>query len=246
MLSLPRAEALVPRLEVLASVGSTNAALAVLAGEGAPPFTAVVTDDQTAGRARLDRSWVTPAGTALAVSVLLPLVGPLGWLPLAAGIAMAEAVAAVLPDREVGLKWPNDVLVGGRKVCGILADVVPGGVVMGAGVNTAMSAEQLPVPTATSLSIEGADAVEDAVVAAYLGALVSSARALAAEPAAAARLRDAARACCVTLGRRVRVELPAGAALEGRADDIDVDGRLVVIAADGAQAVAAGDVVHVR
>lgn len=68
---------------------------------------------------------------------------------------MADAVAAQLPARAVGVKWPNDVLVDERKICGILAEATSDAIIVGAGVNTAMTAEQLPVPTATSFAVEG-------------------------------------------------------------------------------------------
>ncbi len=145
-------------------------------------LTVLATDTQTAGRGRLDRAWSTPPGTALAVSVFLAhepsgapeLVGSassardpaaalpratldprrLGWVPLLAGVAMVRAVRS-LGVTGGGLKWPNDVLVDGRKLCGILTELTPTGVVVGAGLNVSMTAQQLPVPTATSLVIEG-------------------------------------------------------------------------------------------
>ena len=119
---LPASERLVPRLLVRATSPSTNAELVTLARtEELPAYTTLVTDDQTAGRGRLDRSWVAPAGTALAISVLVtPRLGdeplPLeryGWLAIAAGVAMTETVAGMLPAASVRFKWPNDVLVGG-------------------------------------------------------------------------------------------------------------------------------------
>jgi len=125
----------------------------------------IATDTQTAGRGRLDRAWSTPPGTALAVSLFLahepsgapaPALDPrrLGWVPLLAGVAMVRAVRS-LGVTGAGLKWPNDVLVDGRKLCGILTELTPTGVVVGAGLNVSMTAQQLPIPTATSLVIEG-------------------------------------------------------------------------------------------
>ena len=123
----PASEALVPELVVLASSPSTNAELASRARRSPlPGFTTVVTDDQTAGRGRLDRSWIAPAGSALAISVLID-PGPLpperlGWLPIAAGVAMTGVVADLLPGAAVGFKWPNDVLVEARKLAGVLVE----------------------------------------------------------------------------------------------------------------------------
>src|SRR4051812_49698891 len=125
---LPASRREVPRLLWLDSAGSTNTELVRLAADpGLPAFTTVVTTDQTAGRGRLDRTWIAPAGTALAVSVLVraPSEG-LGWLPLAAGAAMFDAVTAVgAPRVGVGMQWAHDVRGGRRKVCGHLPPLGP-------------------------------------------------------------------------------------------------------------------------
>ncbi len=262
----PASRELVPEFTVLESTPSTNAVLADRArDEVLPSFTTVVSTDQTAGRGRLGRTWVAPAGSALAVSVLVVPVtasGPLaldrfGWLPITAGLAMTDVVADALPEASTGFKWPNDVLVNGRKVCGVLAELLPdrGGVVIGAGVNLGMTAEQLPVETATSLAVEGAEGfTADTVLAGYLARLRGLVDAyLAADgDGGASGLAARARSCCITLGRAVRVELPDGAVIEGTATALDTDGRLVVRVAgapDGGVhdvTVAAGDVTHAR
>ena len=264
----------VPRLLRRDSSASTNTELVRLAvDEELPAFTTLITTDQTAGRGRLDRAWIAPAGTALAISVLVRAEAPsgrpigsagLGWLPLAAGVAMCDAVTAVLPPgSRVGVKWPNDVQVDGRKVCGILSELVPPSasspglaVVIGAGLNVTMSEQQLPVPTATSLLLAGADAggpdaadLFDRVLAAYLRSLTSVVTALWQSEGDADRsgLRAAVIERCTTIGREVRVELPGGAELLGRATGIDAMGRLEVRGADGqVRAVAAGDIIHLR
>lgn len=231
-----------PELLVVDSSPSTNTELLALATQrDLAPFTTLVTDHQTAGRGRLDRAWVAPRGASIAISVVVP--GDLGgWIPLAAGVAMTDAVRTVLGDR-VALKWPNDVLVDDRKVCGILAELLPDGrVVVGAGLNTRMSAAELPVPTATSLAIAGADPESvDAVLAAYLTGLREHLGRHRAE------LRRRVRERCSTLGRPVRIDLPGGGVLLGSALDVDDAGRLEVdVPGRGVVAVAAGDVVHVR
>ena len=142
-----------------ASTRSTNADVAQAARDGAPEGTVHVTEDQTGGRGRLDREWVAPKGSGLAASVLLrPTSVPLhrwGWLPLLTGVAVADAVADL--GIRAKLKWPNDVEVDGRKLAGILVEAVstPDGMaaVVGVGLNVAMTAEQLPVPHATSLAL---------------------------------------------------------------------------------------------
>jgi BirA family biotin operon repressor/biotin-[acetyl-CoA-carboxylase] ligase len=259
----PASRAIVPDLMVRESSPSTNAELADRArGATLPTFTTVITTDQTAGRGRLGRTWVAPAGSALAVSVLvvprtpsgaLPL-DRFGWLPIAAGVAMTDTVAGALPDASTGFKWPNDVLVNGRKVSGVLAELLPeqGGVVIGAGINLGMTVEQLPIDTATSLAIEGAEADSidsDTILAGYLERLRELVDAyLAADgDAEASGLAGLARSRCITLGRAVQVELPDGSRIDGTATSLDADGRLIVRRADGSdETVAAGDVTHAR
>ena len=262
-MQLPLTRAIVPSLELLDSVGSTNTELVARASagarDGAAPlehFTVLATTNQTAGRGRLGRTWVAPPGTTVAVSVLLAPSGAtldrLGWVPLLAGLAMCRAVRGLLPTdgRAVGLKWPNDVQVGGAKVSGILAEVVPGSsaIVVGAGLNLTMTTEQLPVPTATSLTLEGAapDELLDRALAGYLGELRDLVDAyVAAGFDAEDGLRAAVLADCTTIGADVRIERPEGE-LRGRAIDIDGSGRLVVDTGDATVAVSAGDVTHVR
>jgi BirA family biotin operon repressor/biotin-[acetyl-CoA-carboxylase] ligase len=251
----PRAAAVSPRLQVTARTASTNADLVAAVAEGPadewPHLSALLTTDQTAGRGRLDRSWTTPPGTALAVSVLVR-VGNIppsarGWIPLIAGAAMTRAINARMraTGHTARLKWPNDVLVDGLKICGILAEVAgPDAVVIGAGVNTTMTRSDLPVTTATSFATLGVEPDDDAVLADYLRALDEQLTALAGAhgDAAAAGVHGEVEALCSTLGREVVVALPDGSELAGVAERIDEDGRLVV----AGRAVSAGDVVHVR
>ncbi|PRB15155.1 biotin--[acetyl-CoA-carboxylase] ligase [Microbacterium sp. MYb62] len=252
-MDFPRAQSVAPRLELLTRTGSTNADLRVKAEavEEWPHLSTLVTRDQTAGRGRLDRTWVAPEGTALAISVLLRALpddaAARCWIPLAAGVAMSEAVAAQLPGHDVAVKWPNDVLVDGGKICGILAEATSGAVVVGAGVNTAMASDQLPVPTATSFAVLGGEVDEDLLLASYLEALDGHLSALiAAGDAVASGLHHAVTASCATLGQTVRVSMPGDLVLEGSATAIDADGRLLVVAEGVEHAVSAGDVVHVR
>ncbi|WP_309065040.1 biotin--[acetyl-CoA-carboxylase] ligase [Microbacterium sp.] len=242
------------RLERASSSPSTNAELRERAADavGWPHLSVLLTDDQTAGRGRLDRQWVTPAGSALAVSVLLrdlpESADARGWIPLAAGVAMADAIATQLPGRRVGVKWPNDVLVEGRKICGILAEAAGDAVIVGSGVNTAMTAEQLPVETATSFAVHGVQADLDRLLADYLGRLDALIAGLRRHGGAmASGLHRDATARCVTLGEEVVVWLPGGERMPGTATRLEADGRLVVARGDGGvRTVAAGDVVHVR
>jgi BirA family biotin operon repressor/biotin-[acetyl-CoA-carboxylase] ligase len=224
------------RLEVLPTAGSTNALVADRARAGEPHGLVLVAEEQTAGRGRLDRSWQSPPRAGLTFSVLLrPSLEPhqLGWVPLWGGVAVAQALR-IQTEVDAVVKWPNDVLIDGRKVAGLLAESVAGAVVLGIGLNVTTRREELPVEAATSLQLEGAtttdrETVLKAVLRALNGVLGD---------------RDVAsyRALCSTLGREVRLELPGGASVTGLAEAVDDDGRLVV---DGTP-YAAGDVVHLR
>lgn len=264
---LPVSSSMVPRLIQLDSIASTNTELVRLVGEQdethpLPAFTTLVTDDQTSGRGRRGRSWDAPPGASLAISVLLRPLGPdgtmldasrFGWLSLAAGVAMTDAIGAVLPDAAVGVKWPNDVQLAGKKICGVLGELLPSGdgVVMGAGINVTMTAEQLPVPTATSLAIEGAvgNDLPDRVLARYLDRLVELVESYGEHggDADASGLRAVVVERCTTLGREVRAELPGDAELRGTAVGIDRFGRLEIRTGFGrVEAIAAGDIIHLR
>ncbi|GAA0922758.1 biotin--[acetyl-CoA-carboxylase] ligase [Nonomuraea longicatena] len=229
------------------STGSTNADLAQAAGAGAEEGAVLVAEEQTEGRGRLGRSWSAPPRSGLMVSVLLRPDVPatrLGWLPLLYGVAAASAVRR-LGEVDVRLKWPNDLLVGDRKLAGILAERVGDAVVVGMGLNVSVRPEELPVASATSLAIEKAACTDrDPLLRAVLREVEAHYRdwVAARGDADASGLRAAYQASCDTIGQDVRVELPGGDTLAGRAAGIDAEGRLVV----GEHALSAGDVVHVR
>ncbi|MEE1619995.1 biotin--[acetyl-CoA-carboxylase] ligase [Zafaria sp. Z1313] len=250
------------RIETVAETGSTNADLAAAAGSepGAwPDLSVLASDFQSTGRGRLERGWSAPPRSSLAVSVLFrPSLGgaPLpaesyGWLSMLCALGLAEAIGDCT-GLDARVKWPNDVLVGGRKVAGILAQLVPAGplpaVVVGAGVNVLLTADELPVPTATSLALEGATAGTTAVLTAYLRTTARLYRGFLSDGAdPAAGLRDAVAARMATLGAAVRAELPGGVVLEGTADSLEDDGGLgLALAGGGREVVRAGDVVHLR
>lgn len=235
---------------VVAETGSTNADLAADARAGGSHGTVRMTDNQTAGRGRLDRSWTTPPGVSVACSVLLrPVVTDpqrWAWLPLMTGVALVDGVRRAT-GLHAGLKWPNDVLVGERKLCGLLAERVDTShgpaVVLGFGTNVSMDADELPVPTATSLLLEGASTDKTALMIEILTALESAYTMWRSEPDELAE-RYADR--CLTIGQDVRVLLAGGVAVSGRAVGIDATGGLRVRTTSGEQIFAAGDVVHLR
>jgi BirA family transcriptional regulator, biotin operon repressor / biotin---[acetyl-CoA-carboxylase] ligase len=249
----PGAGGLWTSLEVVAVTGSTNADLL---RRGGAEGQVLVAESQVAGRGRMGRSWVSAPGASLTFSVLLrPASVPAsqrGWLPLLTGVAVASAVRDVSGVAAV-LKWPNDVLVGSRKLAGILAEQSGDAVVIGIGLNVATPADALPVSPAglpaTSLLVEGASVSREALLAGILRELERRYTAFRDDPdTARTGLLEEYRALCATLGRSVRVELPGGRVLSGAAEDIDADGRLLVAPASGAApvAVSAGDVIHVR
>jgi BirA family transcriptional regulator, biotin operon repressor / biotin---[acetyl-CoA-carboxylase] ligase len=219
-----------PRLH-LRETGSTNDRARALAVAGAPHGTLVTTGLQTAGRGRQGRTWTTPAGRALLMSLVLR--APDRMLPLAAAVAVAHTAGP-----EAAIKWPNDVLLDGRKVAGILAEARPqdGWAVLGMGINVALRPDDLPEElraSAGSLGLEPGD------VETFLERLLATLeRTLALEPAA---LLDAWRARDALRGREV-----AWAGGSGRADGIDGDGRLVVALAGGGRTALEAGEVHLR
>jgi BirA family transcriptional regulator, biotin operon repressor / biotin---[acetyl-CoA-carboxylase] ligase len=242
------------RVEVVDESPSTNATLAARARTGAPEGLVLVAEHQTAGRGRLDRVWVTPPRAALTFSVLLrPTVEDRWWpwMPLLTGVAVVEGVRAA-GGPACALKWPNDVLVDGRKLAGLLAERVEGAggpaVVLGIGLNVSQSPSELPVPTATSLGAEGAAVDRTPLLVELLRELGSRFRSWTAaggDPVTSGLAR-AYEERCVTVGQRVRVHLPSGKATEGLATGIDGGGSLLVDVDGRSVAVSAGDVVHVR
>jgi BirA family biotin operon repressor/biotin-[acetyl-CoA-carboxylase] ligase len=256
-MDLPLSRLAAPRLLALDTAGSTNDELSrrALADPAAwPDGSVVLTLDQTAGRGRRGRVWVAPPGRTLAVSVLCAPgrtdLDP-GWLPLIAGLALVGTLRDVVPaPAEVTLKWPNDVHVDGRKVSGILGELVsPGRLLVGTGLNLTLEEAELPTATSTSLRLAGVQEPDvDAILAAYLAAFRARYRAwVDAAGDARAAGREITRTCA-TVGRDVRVELPGGGELLGRATGVDDDGRLTVESAGdrAVTSVAAGDVTHLR
>lgn len=261
------------RLDVVEATGSTNADLAAAVRAGSTEFpdrTLLVTEHQQAGRGRLGRAWITPARSALTMSLLLrppaQTRSSWSWLSLICGLAVTDALRSHA-GLSAAIKWPNDVLVPrpaqpGRpmdatpvlKVAGILGEVVTTAtgetaVVIGVGLNVTITTAELGLETATSLAAAGAATTDRSVL---LRAIVRrwidlDQRWRAADgDAHACGIADEIREHCVTIGQTVRVSLPAGEPLVGSADGIDRDGRLLVHVAGRTVPVAAGDVEHVR
>jgi len=246
-----RARRLGGRIDCVEETDSTNSDVAAEGRAGAAEGLVLIADAQRRGRGRLGRSWVSPAGRNLYCSVLLRPdlgAGDVPLLTLAAGVAVAEAVEAFSGTAGVMIKWPNDVLVGGRKVAGILTEMDGGGgrpvcVVVGIGVNLNSVAEDFPPEVralATSIRMATGAPVDRSRFAAHLiGTLDARYEDLLRDgfstilPAWSAR--DALR------GRRVRV-LVGGEVLAGIAGGLAVTGRLVLQTAHGVEEIVAGEV----
>jgi BirA family biotin operon repressor/biotin-[acetyl-CoA-carboxylase] ligase len=212
-----------PRLH-LRSTGSTNVKARELAEGGAPHGTLVTADEQTAGRGRQGRSWLTPPGTAIAASLIVREWDDL--LPLRGGLAVAD-----LAGPGAAVKWPNDVLLGGRKVAGILAEArAPDWAILGIGVNVT----RVPPEVADIATALNRDAVEPAL-AELLAALDKRLA-----QAAPALLQDL-RAKDALLGQDVRY---TGG--EGVGAGIDDAGQLLVQTPNGERVALAAGEVHLR
>jgi BirA family biotin operon repressor/biotin-[acetyl-CoA-carboxylase] ligase len=229
-------------LRWLVETDSTNRYALDEARSGAPDGLVVVADHQQAGRGRLGRTWSAPAGASLLVSVLLrPGLEPdeRHVVVVAAAVAMADAVAATTGVRA-DLKWPNDLLVGERKLAGILAEAAGDAVVVGIGVN--LDWPEIPAELAgiaTACNLEGGNPVaREELLAAFLSRYELRLADLDAT-------REEYRTRLATLGRTVRVERAADT-LVGTAVDVDAAGRLLVDVDGTIETISAGDVIHLR
>lgn len=254
--ALVTSDSLWTTLEVVAATPSTNVELANRAAAGAPSGLVLIAEHQTAGRGRLDRTWTTPARSGLTMSVLVRPDGvPLSrwpWLPLLAGLAVAAAVRtqAQLP---AAVKWPNDVVVGDRKLAGVLVERVEAGgpppaAIIGIGLNVSLRRNEMPVATATSVAVaQGATTDRTVLASAVLRTLAGLLGDWESKAGDASRgLRAAYVDACTTVGQRVRVALSADESVEGDAVGIDESGRLLLRTSGSQLAVGAGDVVHLR
>lgn len=240
-----------PAIEWPASIVSTSDRLKALARGGAPEWMVVAADEQSGGRGREGRRWVSPPG-GLYLSVLLrPRFPGVGLLPLAAGVAVAEAADELGVPTE--LKWPNDVLAAGRKLAGILSEAASGPagvewVVLGIGVNVTLDPAGLPEDIrdgVTSLAAAGRpDAAPPEVAASVLARLAKGYDGLRSSPGA---LVAAWRKRAVPWwGGLVEVRT-AGAVLRGRLADVDDDGALVLELEGGERKrLLSGEVTRVR
>jgi BirA family transcriptional regulator, biotin operon repressor / biotin---[acetyl-CoA-carboxylase] ligase len=239
------------QLDVVAETGSTNADLLARCAAGQDvDATVLLAEFQNAGRGRHGRHWSAPPRAQIAMSVgvsaaSVPRSG-WGWLPLLAGVAVVDALAAVT-GITAGLKWPNDVLVGDGKLAGILAEVVPPVIVVGLGLNVTMTAGEAPDPAATSLLMLGSSSTDrNALAHPILRELAGRIDAWRASGGADPKLVADYRHYSLTLGSRVQATLPGGRDVVGLARAVDELGRLVIDTGGETVTVSAGDIKHLR
>ncbi|NYE96607.1 BirA family biotin operon repressor/biotin-[acetyl-CoA-carboxylase] ligase [Psychromicrobium silvestre] len=260
------------RVECLTQVDSSNTVLAQESSQSPqewPDLSVLTAEVQRQGKGRLDRSWVAPQGSALAISLLLrPTefgVESFGWLSMISAVAVCQLLEEVAGLKAV-IKWPNDVLIldqSGRakKVCGILAQLVtlPGAhpaVVLGTGINVSQEAQELPTETSTSVLLSGgAELDRNVLLTEYARNFASlykryaavAGHALLRTEAGDASMAEEVTSRLLSLGQQVRAELPGGKFLIGTATGIDAQGALLITDAQGSStAVSAADVVHLR
>lgn len=239
-----------PILHLMEAESTNNIALD-LAADGADAYTVVLAETQTAGRGRGGHAWMSPPGVAIYLSVIVRPRLPLEKLPMttmAAGVAAASALRAAT-GLPVGLKWPNDLLVNGRKLAGILCEMSPArapdlpAVVVGIGINVNNAAEQLPenpIFPATSLAVEAGHPFDrQALVDAFLDALQDAVTRLEAPDGIAETVRQF-NEWDALLGKRVAIALPDGSTVTGEEAGAAEDGTLRIQTASGIESVIAG------
>ena len=260
----------IARVDWLPQTGSTNADLAASVRQDLaawPDLSVLTAEVQTAGKGRLERQWLAPEGSALAISVLLRPeklpVEAFGWLSMLSAVAICQTLHAV--DVKAGIKWPNDVLVWGadgtaKKICGILAQLVsvPGSgpaVVLGTGLNVSQAEAELPTDTSSSVLAAGGSSIDrNALLEDYLGRFAElytrftlAGGAVRSAGAGIPPLRQEVSELLLTVGQHVRAELPGGVYLYGQASGIDAHGALLLTDSSGTTStVSAADVVHLR
>lgn len=224
-------------LKAFSSIGSTNQEAKRLAEGGAPDGTVILAGEQTEGRGRLDRDWISPTGN-LYVSVVLRNDGPpanTAQLSIVAAVAMGEAIAECLPAQaQLSYKWPNDILINKKKVCGLLLESGSGSgenwLVIGCGVNLISHPSEVMYP-AIDLKMAGAAFALEALLTSYLKHL--QAWRVRWEKEGVASVRDAWMARMSGLDEKVSIQLPNKAPLFGRFKELSPEGVLVLETEDG-------------
>jgi len=232
------------RVSVVEVTGSTQDDLAALVARNeAINGEVLITEYQSAGRGRLDRTFVAPESSALLFSLFIePKREKSEWsfLPLLAGLISTLAISELDPRLTVELKWPNDLQLGGKKLGGIIAQATSNGVILGIGINVAMDQSELPVDHATSLMIEDCAILDRNLL---LASILNNFEELLGRWEDGEDLRHLYRERSATLSQKVQVELPGGEKRSGFVEDISPAGELIL---EGGQRITVGDIVHLR
>ena len=215
------------------------------ARRGAAEGTVIIAGEQTEGRGRLQRTWLSPAGNIALSIVLYPDIAGLPYLVMIASLAVAHSIERV-SGLKAGIKWPNDVLIGGKKVCGILIENEVKGnsvayAIVGIGINVALETSSVSEISATATSLE-AEMDKSVLRANIIRALLTEFERLYLLLPAGESIYKAWRARLDTLGKKVMVKSGSDV-LEGVAESVDESGALMLRCADGSLTrIVAGDV----
>lgn len=206
------------------------------------PGNVLVAEFQSAGRGRLDRKFEVPPRKGLTFSFCVERDNDLGWLPLLTGLAVSRAINRLLPsDNMVKIKWPNDLILNGKKLAGILSEKVANGAVIGVGINISQSIDELPIPEAISLDMV-AQVDRNSLLIEILNELKSVLEDWESE-------KSRYRAACSTIGKQVKAQLPGGEIIEATATGIAKDGALILANPanlDEITEIRVADIVHLR
>ena len=203
----------------------------------------IVSEFQSAGRGRLDRNFEAAPMTALTFSMYIePKVDKTEWsfLTLLAALSVREAIASLDSTTRIDIKWPNDLLIGEKKCAGIIAQATEKGVVIGIGINVGMNESELPVPTATSLAIEGGLELDRNII---LGAILNHFEVNLQIWELGKSFISEYKEASATIGANIEVSLPGGKLIKSRAIGVSDAGELLL---ESGEAVTVGDVVHLR
>ena len=232
------------RVSVVELTGSTqNDLLQLVESKNALDGQVIVTEYQSSGRGRLDRTFEAPALSALLFSFYIKPRkerSEWGFIPLIAGLSLVRAITTIDTAMNVSLKWPNDLIINEKKCAGIIAQTTNEGIVIGIGLNVSMTPNELPVSTATSLAIEGSTITDRNLL---LSHLLNTFAELFEAWEEGSELLDEYASASSTIGKKVRIELPGGENLEATVARISHTGELVL---DDGRHVSAGDVIHLR
>ena len=232
------------RVSVVELTGSTqNDLLQLVESKNALDGQVIVTEYQSSGRGRLDRTFEAPARSALLFSFYIKPRkerSEWGFIPLIAGLSLVRAITSTDTVMNVSLKWPNDLIINEKKCAGIIAQTTNEGIVLGIGLNVSMRSNELPVPSATSLAIEGSKISDRNVL---LSHILNTFAELFESWEEGSDLLEEYASVSSTIGKNVRIEIPGGEILQASVTGISTTGELVL---DDGRHVSAGDVIHLR